>query len=682
MKLTKMNDAIRGQGGWVAPKKTKPEVSHCQPQKSENSGAIFQGLRRERSCRALMVVAGVLLWCACLQAFTVYDHQIAGGNLGPPADNGIHYSSIIANPNDHWSWTASGGTITITYWFDSSFNGSFNAADLNDVKNQVIRAMKQWESASSTPYGSIDSYARRNVPPFSKQFMDIRSATLHELGHILGMGHCDDQGSVNNYAYFTSGLRGQGAVGSGLPAQYTDNLTGREVMSTRSIYDHFPGRLSGEIYHILSWDELDGFHFLYGTTTLKFQPAASEPAANLVFLGADLAANQYVVCAGVPSGQLRNVGVPTQGTEIYHATITYNRKCTLPVGFRTLGYNFDCKLSSSLPASRATAKAVIAIEGTDNPTLYGLWMNYGTPYVFTTVGAANPNGADDKDYQEFTFSGLPTPIPVGTQFHPGLQLDVWDWTILPLFCYSFDSLNRGLQLPTVGGHEFDSDRFYGKSPAPTSSKRPGDTYSGSNGMRLTTVPATNNPVGASGFMLTSWLDGTVVSDLKMADVTGMGLTISNLNRAGLNQLATNGLVLSVSNFAAHTLNQGDQFVVVLSGDINYLPPAVRTNGNYLLLNRPDLVGRTLMVSTTSSNSTAVVGNFNFVAEPPVLMQSQPPVLSIAHGTNSTVTVSWTGTGILVCSTNILGPWADVTNAISPYTIDAADPSRFYRVRVP
>jgi hypothetical protein len=53
-------------------------------------------------------------------------------------------------------------------------------------------------------------------------------------------------------------------------------------------------------------------------------------------------------------------------------------------------------------------------------------------------------------------------------------------------------------------------------------------------------------------------------------------------------------------------------------------------------------------------------------------------LTISKVTGTTVEVNWGGCGILEGATNVLGPWARVQNATSPYVIPATGLEMFYR----
>jgi len=199
-----------------------------------------------------------LLFLVCLTAttwssrgFTLYNSNLYNYDFFDPAPPAADYdnppdadlSDCIDNPDDHWAWPVTGGQVVITYWFDSSLDSLFPGPNGHTtelaIEAQIALAMQQWSSAAYGLYqwnyyyyGAYDSYARANPPILNveqtqtiAQFMDARSATVHELGHILGFAHCDQGVNANpvaNFAYFHNGARGLGSAFGGL-APYTLN---------------------------------------------------------------------------------------------------------------------------------------------------------------------------------------------------------------------------------------------------------------------------------------------------------------------------------------------------------------------------------------------------------------------------------------------------------------------------
>jgi hypothetical protein len=160
---------------------------------------------------------------------------------------------------------------------------------------------------------------------------------------------------------------------------------------------------------------------------------------------------------------------------------------------------------------------------------------------------------------------------------------------------------------------------------------------------LTTICSTNT-VGVRGLAVTSPMDSTRVYNLQIADVTGMGLTLSNLNSITLAQLQESSQLITITNFGTNLLNSGEQFVVILEGSASYLPGNIATNHHYMFLNQSNLVDRELFAvvtsSVTTSNRTVLVHNYTLLNAPPTVARTVSPQLSLSLSINNLVTVYW------------------------------------------
>jgi hypothetical protein len=95
--------------------------------------------------------------------------------------------------------------------------------------------------------------------------------------------------------------------------------------------------------------------------------------------------------------------------------------------------------------------------------------------------------------------------------------------------------------------------------------------------------------------------------------------------------------------------------------------------------------RTVKITLQSDTEQPLPGGFSDI----LTVQVCPPIPvmspALVRGPNNTLTVSWTGGGVLQCTPSLTPPllnWADVAGATSPYTTTAGGPMRFYRVVVP
>jgi len=424
---------------------------------------------------------------------------------------------------------------------------------------------------------------------------------------------------------------------------------------TKVNYDHHPNEVmyasfgSGEYRHILSWDELDAFNVVYGTSTFTFTEVPS---------GGDIIFKTWKsgdTVDGTPwySGNLAithdggTSGSVATGSTISSATISYSATPPVPIGFASHMINWTITCNSL-----KTHSVHIQTSGSDNLNPIAWWNNDGDPaHIFfgthATPPTGTPVGPDNKNDVTWTWT-LPgataaTDIPAGTAFHPGLALDVDDWVAVNCVVFDITGINLAIVpimvadqfeegLVTSSASSVESGFSSGKSTAPIASSR---------GHELTYLaPATNSPCSIGFSLVTTEAPQTTVSKLQFADVTGLGLSLSNLNEAGLTQLQASNLVVTVTNFGTHTLGAQQRFIVLLQGGSGCLPDDVATNNNYLLLNRPDLVNKQLFLAWQSTNSQSSVNNFAFVGEPPTVAL---PTLNIALqklGTNITTRITW------------------------------------------
>jgi hypothetical protein len=696
-----------------------------------------------------------LALCVCLTAgfstpaFTLYNGQqnLSVNNNGgypPQADFDSapalyeDLSDCINRAHDHWAWPAAGGKVVITYYFDSSFDSLFagrnGPAVETQVKAQIVLAMQQWAAIGNgtlnsagydSIYGPYDSYARANPLSLNIQnaqtvspFMDVRSATVHELGHVLGFAHCDDGVKAGlNFAYFDElpvgnrgvgpnfGIGGTGGLGqyngipgngtpgnvevfnnyflqisgNGIPGYGPPGMYGQEVMSQYSS-DSLPplgngipqfGRQPGEIYHTLSWDELDGYLFIYGTLSVEFEPAASEGGANLVIQAGKnnpLTGQPFepgTICEGVPYGVPNNPSDSTQGVTIQNATITFNSQSAVPIGFETAGFNLDITTDNTVPNVNGVE---ITVSGTDNTTLAGPTFNnrvYASQpnpnYVFNSVDEL-PMGPEPVDSIGVSWSNPNQDIPEGTLLHVGLTPDVWDWVDYPVTTVVFGDGGYAQNVPATPVHIWSSASFHGfaVNPSPLDNRISASC--------LTSISSTNT-AGVVGLAMIAPTNSsgnpTRVYNLQLADVTGMGLALSNLNSQTLALLEQSNMVITVTNFGTNILSSGQQFVAIMEGSASYLPPQIATNSDYIYLNRPDLADRELFAVVTSSDGHTTVHNYTLINAPPTVagafaLGASSLLIGPAAGSNSIVLAAPSPVSSWTAAAN--APWLHLSAA--------------------
>jgi hypothetical protein len=564
-----------------------------------------------------------------VSAGTFFDHNI------PPTG----FSDICTNPNDHWSWDLT----TIRFKFDASFNTAFPLYNTS-IKDQIRLALQQWGTANTTACGAIDTYLRNPVVTMpvsggSGAFIDIRTTTVHEIGHVLGFGH-PNQGIAVSRQYRPPG------VNCAPPLCPQNN-----VNTTKEVMHAFAS--SGMCNHILTWDELADYHFSYPGVTLTFVEVPSTAAADIVFQGYTAAPGNIAI--GLGAGVLRNNANPLAGTRVTSGTVQYNKNCVIPIGFRQHGLNWD--MSTTLASGVAVHTISIRTRGTDNLTPVAIGSGFATyngssPWLFgaPTHTAFGVNQKDDITHRWTATTA--TDAPPGTTVHVGISLDVFDWQVVN--AVAFDPALNSATLSITWFHDWWTDGVKA-FVLPNDSSGPDLPAGQDAGFGVPAVPSVSpdetgmdeettvitNVITAHGFIIgTSDAPSNHLANLKLADVTGRGLQLQDLNRPMLAQLQTNGVVITVTNFGQRTLVANDSFVVVFEGTTEGLPSALLQKGNFVLLNRPDLIGRQLFVAVDSSNSESTVGTFALVGTPALVGGGALPKLRIVEGTGATVQLYW------------------------------------------
>jgi hypothetical protein len=104
--------------------------------------------------------------------------------------------------------------------------------------------------------------------------------------------------------------------------------------------------------------------------------------------------------------------------------------------------------------------------------------------------------------------------------------------------------------------------------------------------------------------------------------------LDDLNRRKLDELREKQLVEEVKDFGVRQLRKGEDFYIVLEGDAGDLPKEIVAQGNYLLLNRPDLLKRDLFVyaGSRAEQQEAMVGTFALLGTDPIVGNRGPWML--------------------------------------------------------
>lgn len=539
------------------------------------------------------------LFCAISLLVPVQAHAASFWGREPDAAGQIQFFADIVNePNSIWTWDEN----TITYRIDNAFRAAFPDTRIHD---QVRLAFQQWDTASTTANGSQFSYFRDNG---AQPFGDIRSIAVHELGHILGFGHpnqADDAVPNRNYRLVASAWTPSAAVGT-------------EVMN--SFIN--PGRYN----HILSQDELDAYDFAYGTRNLNFvEVGATDTTADITITTYTNTPSNWA--QGPPTGQARDPSDPTQGAQIISGVVRWNTNSSDPIGFRTLGINWDYDNASGLPV----AAFEVRTRGTNNPTPLFHYDNTGFSNPFDTY-FNNPVSANFKDDLLHRWEDpIGGPIPASEVIHVGLEQDVWDWTVVS--AQTVSPTNVRTDAPLLSFHDWNNLIVEGTTSLPA-------------GEGIFQGP--DERIIATGIRIVAPPTLAFVSNLWIGAVSDLDLQLDQLNRKVFEELQGAQRVFPIRGFDGVLMGQRDDkgqglleqgsaeeeffedFILVLSGDIEDLPKDIVEKKNFLFIEDIPGVkpGEELLLVAQSESQAGIITTFGLLGAGPIVFD--PEILKGDH----------------------------------------------------
>lgn len=535
--------------------------------------------------RWIVAVVVSFLQVSPVHGFGVFTSPI--NPLGWPSGVG----DLLANPNDFASWDPDrpgGNVTTITYRFDPSFTTD------ERIRDQVRLGIQEWDKANVTLPGAPFSYSywRNNG---KQNFYDIRSTTVHELGHNLGFAHPFDVVPLG---------RNYGFNPTPPPTLIAQPDRGDEVMGYGP-----PGQISvdGSYNQILSHDELYGYQYVYGNRDINFIEITSGTPD--ILLRTQTAADpRFFIAFGPPTAVPRDPADPTQGVQITSAQIVYYTDLFNPLGFRTLCLNWDFHSASG----KDTSGVEIQTRGTNNPNPVAHFDGDPVSYVFAGSSTSSTGDPDHKDdllhtWNDPEFWGFPSEFPPGAPFHVGLEQDVWDWTVVSARLVHPDGTKTNL--PMVVFNQWN-ETVTGV-----------DVTTSSAGI---IIPDPLPEIIAEGIRIVNTEDARVeLFSVGVAVVDEMDLQLEDLNQYTMYRLTLEGFFETL-DILPRTLGKGEELFLVFDGS----PTGIDST---ILLDRPDLLGHELFFYAETSAGDMKVGNYGLLGTGPIVgvLVPEPSTLVLA-----------------------------------------------------
>lgn len=483
------------------------------------------------------------------------------------------FTDLENEPDSLFSWDGN----VITYKFDATI---YQAFPLGKQREQIRLGLEEWSEAHNRPRGTNFDYTRQGN---DNSYFDLRGIVTHELGHVLGSQHTNVAWNRSQMNYVPTG------GGGWTPQQHVGTEVMHDVIAR------------GEIRRILTHDELDMHDHAYDRTVTFQEVFGNTPAELNIF-----ACDGCLGFGGVEASQLRVNGQPESGREITEGIffVGDGEFNDTPIGFKTLkqSWEFD---NDFFP--QGLHEVVIRTRGTDNPNPTSQSNhNLGQFSVFDTVYIPDLGILNFEDMAHRWLTPNNQTLPLGTTIKLALEQDVPDWFVLSAAAQDINDNGEPIGLVTI-------------PPWQNTILNPDDDQPGDD------LGISGKTVAAKGFRIVGPDDlTTTITEVSFAPIAGLGISqLEDLSSETLEELRTLGLLNTVSLPSPIAIAPGEDFVFVLEGERSDLPADLLAEGNFELLDRPDLADEELFVfaDTGSVRTFSVINSGVFVPEPstPVIM---------------------------------------------------------------
>jgi hypothetical protein len=352
---------------------------------------------------------------------------------------------------------------------------------------------------------------------------------------------------------------------------------------------------------------LDGYEHFYGSQNLNFTEISSGTPDILISAGPETSSSTWA--ATRPVGVQRDPSDVTDGWSLSSAPINFNSTSTYPMGFQTLGINWDYQN----PSGKNTRGFEIRTRGTSNTTPIfhydGSASRHFNTYDVSSIGAPNQKNDllhvwSDPDPGDFSPSDV---------IHVGVEQDVWDWTVISAQVVHPD--NTRTNAPVLWSHDW-SQTITGVFSSP-------GVPDESDAQGIHMGPPLK--ILAQGIQLGAPESSPVeIVSVGMAIVDDMKLGLDDLNRRTLDQLVKDQQ-FEILDIPQMTLDNGQLMTLVLDGDPFepenpvFIPGGERWVDHELFL----------YVQTTDPNGAMTIGNYALLGTPPIAGVFVPEPASFA-----------------------------------------------------